>query len=141
MIVSRMLSRLVSIPPVTSSISMMSIPANLPIPIIRPVSAMHAELISYFSFNESTTGTSPAPRGMTMFAGGSPSSILLRLTGWSFTISYVFTTSLLRMSAVFAASGVPSNATTSLGLFPSTLGSASLTLSERPSPLSTSTAL
>ena len=87
-IVSRILSRLVSIPPVTSSISIISIPANLPIPIIRPVSAIHAELTSYFSFKESTTGTSPAPRGIIIFAGGLPSSILFTFTGWSLIISY-----------------------------------------------------
>ena len=108
---------------------------------IRPVSAIHAELTSYLSFNESTTGTSPAPRGMTMFAGGNPSSILFKLTGWSLTISYVLTTNLFRISAVFAASGESSSAFTSLGLLPSTLGSASLTLPERPSPLRTKTAL
>ena len=45
------------------------------------------------------------------------------------------------MSAVFSASGLPSRALTVLGLFPSTLGSASLTLPDNPSPLSTRTAL
>ena len=65
----------------------MSIPANLPIPIIRPVSAIHAELTSYLSFRASTTGTSPAPRGMIIFAGGSLFSILSKLTGWSLIIS------------------------------------------------------
>ena len=86
-IVSLMFSRFVSVPPVTSSISMMSIPAKRPIPIMSPVSAMHAEFTSYLSFIDSTSGTSPAPRGMIMFAGASPSSILLRFTGWSLVIS------------------------------------------------------
>ena len=45
------------------------------------------------------------------------------------------------MSAVFLASGVSSKALTSFGLFPSTFGSASLTLSDKPSPRSTNTAL
>ena len=76
-----------STPPVTSSISMMSIPAKRPIPMISPVSAMHAELTPYFSFMDGTDGTAPAPRGITMFAGGSPFSILSRLTGWSLIIS------------------------------------------------------
>ena len=76
-----------------------------------------------------------------MLAGCFPSSILFTLTGWSFTISYDFLTNWFKISAVFLASGVPSNALTSFGLFPSTLGSASLTLSDKPSPLNTKTAL
>ena len=48
---------------------------------INPVSAMQAEFTSYLSLIGSTSGTSPAPRGIMMFAGASPSSILLRFTG------------------------------------------------------------
>ncbi len=135
-----MLSKSVSTPPVAPSTSIRSMPVMLPIPFIRPVSAMQADLSPYFSWNGCTSGTAPAPRGNMMLAGFSPFFILSKFTGWSFKILYDFCISSFSNLAVLLASSDPSMSTTCFGGFPSYLGSASDTWSDKLSPLRTSTA-
>ena len=86
----------------------------------------------YFSVNGSMDGYPPAPRGRSMFAGGSPAAERFLLTTWDFSISRLSRMKPLTTSAVNSASSFLARHSWTRVSLP---GSQSVTSGDRPSPL------
>ncbi len=73
--------------PVAPSTSMASIPAHLPIPLIRSTAEIVTPLTPYNSWNRSNLVFLPSPHIHIILAGLRPLSLRATLIGWLFRIS------------------------------------------------------